>query len=254
MLRPIGWAREPCEHGQRPHTHAVMRETQIEVTPNLPTRSAISRMGEPKKPRDRTSTSDTRAHAQDLANDSIKSTNKPECVRTPKDGCTKSNLPVTSPECAQRSHIGLGTTRMHRAQARACTATNLTRKWLQEHAKMSAYLRIKQNGPTHLMAQRPSAETKRMVGGNHVDGSTVLADMQGIETEPKTAKIVTRNVRTCQVGPRRQNLPYRLKIKPPKCPGQQNHVSINGNNVHALHNTPIEAWARETKGSPLGEY
>ena len=80
-----------------------------------------------------------------------------------------------------------------------------------------------------------------MGGGNHADGSTVLADTQSIETDPKTAKITTRNIRTCQVGPRRQNLPYRLEIKTPKHPGQQNYVSIDGNNVHAPHNTPLEA-------------
>ena len=197
--------------------------------------------GGSQKPRDRMDASDTRAHVQDLANDSRRSTNKPECVRTPKDSCTKSNPPGTSPECAQQSHRGQGTTQMHRARARARTATDLTRKRLQKHAKMSAYLRIKQNGPTHLMAQRPGAEMKRMSGGNHADGSTVLADTQSVETDPKTAKIATRNVRTCQVGPRRQNLPYRLEIKTPKRPGQQNHVSIDGNNVHAPHNTPIEA-------------
>ena len=150
MLRPIGWAREPREHGQHPHTHAQgdvgnsNRSANASVTLNLPTRSAISRMGEPKKPRDRTGALDTHAHAQDLANDSIRSTNKPERVRTPKDGCTKSNLPVTSPERAQRNHRGLGTTRMHWAWARARTATNLTRKWPQEHTRMSAYLKIKQ--------------------------------------------------------------------------------------------------------------
>ena len=203
--------------------------------------------GEPKKPRDWTDTLDTCTHVQDLANDSRRSTNKPECVRTPKEGCTTSNSPGTSPECAQRCHRGQGTTWMHRVHARARTATDLTWKRLQEHAKMSAYLRIKQNGPTHLMAQRLGAETKQMVGGNHADGSTVLADTQSVETDLKTAKITTRNIRTCQVGPRRQNLPYRLKIEMPKRPGQQNHVSIDGNNVHTPHNMPIEAlgtWNR----------
>ena len=117
---------------------------------------------------------------------------------------------------------------------------------------MSAYLRIKQNAPTHLMAQRPSAETKQMVGGNHADGSTVLADTQSVETDPKTAKITTKNVRTCQVGPRRQNLPYRLEIETPKRPGQQNHVSIDGNNVHAPHNTPIETLGTRNRRITFG--
>ena len=117
---------------------------------------------------------------------------------------------------------------------------------------MSAYLRIKQNGPTHLMAQRPGAETKQIVGWNHADGSTVLADTQSVETDPKTAKIMTKNVRTCQVGPRRQNLPYRLEIKTPKRPGQQNHVSIDGNNVHTPHNTLIEALGMRNRRIAFG--
>ena len=79
------------------------RSANASVTPNLPTRSAVRASGEPKKPRDRTDTSDTCAHAQDLANNSRRSTNKPECVRTPKGGCTKSNSPGTSPERAQQS-------------------------------------------------------------------------------------------------------------------------------------------------------
>ena len=91
------------------------------------------------------------------------------------------------------------------------------------------------------LSTRPSAEAKWMGGGNHVDGSTVLADTQSVEMDPKTDKITTRNVRTCQVGPRRQNLPYRLEIKMLKCPGQQNHVSIDGNNIHVPHNMPLEA-------------
>ena len=91
-----------------------------------------------------------------------------------------------------------------------------------------------------------------MAGGNHTDGSTVLADMQSVETDPKRAKIATRNVRKCQVGPRRQNSPYRLKIKTPKRPRQQNHVSIDGNNIHALHNMPIEALGMRNQRIAFG--
>ena len=92
-----------------------------------------------------------------------------------------------------------------------------------------------------------------MVGGNHTDGSTVLADMQSVETDPKTAKIATGNVRTCQVGPRRQNSPYRLEIETPKRPRQQNHVSIDGNNIHAPHNTPIEALGTRNQRIAFGQ-
>ena len=91
-----------------------------------------------------------------------------------------------------------------------------------------------------------------MVGGNHTDGLTVLADTQSIETDPKTAKIATGNVRTCQVGPRRQNSPYRLEIETLKHPRQHNHVSIDGNNIHAPHNTPIEALGTRNRRIAFG--
>ena len=90
MPRPIGWARGPRKHNQRPHAHAQSgagnstRSANASATPNLPTRSAISHVGEPEKPRDRTNMSYTWTHAQGLANDSRRSTKKQNTSGHPK--------------------------------------------------------------------------------------------------------------------------------------------------------------------------
>ena len=55
MPMPIGRARGPREHDQRPHAHTQSgagnstRSANASVTPNLPTRSAVSRMRGAKK-------------------------------------------------------------------------------------------------------------------------------------------------------------------------------------------------------------
>ena len=77
--------------------------------------------------------------------------------------------------------------------------------------------------------------------GNHADGSTVCRDTRRIERDVETAENASKNVKTCQVRPRRPNSPCRVEIETLKLPKRRKHVSNNGNNAYAPQNAPIES-------------
>ena len=57
----------------------------------------------------------------------------------------------------------------------------------------------------------------------------------------KLPEITSKNVRKCQVRPKRQNSLYRPEIKTPMRAEQWRHISIEGIDMYAPQNMPIEA-------------
>ena len=93
--------------GSRPmHTHGVANNSNISAnmsaTSDLPSRGSESRMGEPERLESQTDASDTRTRVQGIANDSRRSGNTSDTVRTPQDNWTKSKLPARSPKIVPR--------------------------------------------------------------------------------------------------------------------------------------------------------
>ena len=66
-------------------------------------------------------------------------------------------------------------------------------------------------------------------------------DTQNAGTDAKTAENASKNVKMCQVRPRRPNSPCRIEIQTAKRPERWDHVSNNGNDRYAPQIAPIES-------------
>ena len=69
----------------------------------------------------------------------------------------------------------------------------------------------------------------------------MCTDMRSDGNYLKSAEITSKNVRKCQVRPKRQNSLYRPEIKTPMRAEQWRHISIEGIDMYAPQNMPIEA-------------
>ena len=67
------------------------------------------------------------------------------------------------------------------------------------------------------------------------------------ETTKQTAEIASQNVRTSQVRSKRQNSLVGLETKLADHPEGWKHISINGNNIYALQNTPVEGIGAQSQ-------
>ena len=76
---------------------------KVSASPDLPVRSAVSRLGEPERPRGQTDASDTHARIQSVAKDSRRPANTSKCIRRPQNDLE----PYSPGNRAQRSHKGL---------------------------------------------------------------------------------------------------------------------------------------------------
>ena len=73
-----------------------------------------------------------------------------------------------------------------------------------------------------------------------MDGFNVCWDTQHAGTDAKMAENASKNIKMCQVRPRRPNSPCRIEIETAKRPEQWKHISNEGNDGYALQITPIE--------------
>ena len=183
------------------------------VAPNLPAGGAEPRTGEPERLKSQSDTSDVVCtHAQSVAKESRRPTDKPECVRIPQNSCTMPNSPGASPKPHPEEPQGPGATRVHRAHVRMCSACESTRKRLQEHARTSAKPQTRRNRPTHLLSTEGWCRGEADSSGNCADRSTMLTDVKSSASDPKTAENASRKVRMHQRRPRSQNSPYIFEI------------------------------------------
>ena len=85
------------------------------------------------------------------------STNTSDTVRYPRTAGTSQIYLIEAHNRVQRSHRGPKPTRMHRGNACARGALELT---LQKQWKMSENPRMSRNPPTHLLEQNPGGEAR----------------------------------------------------------------------------------------------
>ena len=240
---PTGSTRSCPDETDRLESHAGMQMACIHVqdignesnepentsvTQNLPANGTELCMGEPNRLEIPMDMLDTYTCMQRVVDNLRRPTDNSECIRKFQNGCKRSNLPAKSLKTRPEEPEKPG----NRADASStCTNVQSDQSGTKRTAKPCETVSKSSKKPK--MPNSPIGPKIWCRGegnglGNHADGSNVCRDTQRIEMDTKMAENVSKNVKMCQVRPRRPNSPCRIKIETAKRPERWKHVSNNG--------------------------
>ena len=207
---------------------------------NSPAKALKTRPEEPKEPANRADASSGRTHVQSSRIDVKMAAKIPEVISTSPNELKTPNSPIGAGSWCRNETDGLGNVA---DASTTCRGMQSDRNGTRTTAKTRKTISKTPNKPK--MPNSPVGAKILRIGkadgwGNHADGSTVCRDTRRIERDVEMAENASKNVKTCQVRPRRPNSPCRVEIETPRHPGRRKHVSDKGNDGYAPQNTPIE--------------
>ena len=250
------WMQSDADDSIRPtdNLERVRRSQNGCKRSNLPAKSLKPRPEEPRKPGNRADASSGRTHVQSGRIDTKMTARMPEVISITPNEQKPPNLPIGTGCWSRNETDGSGniadasTTRrgMHSNRNGART-TAKTRETVSKTP-------IKPESPNSPVGMKIRCIGEADGWGTHADGSTVCRDTRRAGTDAKTAENASKNVKMCQVRPRRPNSPCRIEIETAKRPEQWKHISDNGNNGYAPRNAPIEDLGTQNRKFVFGRF